>query len=125
MTLDDIRRLNFREAGNWPLLPKIAVLGLLVVLILVAGAFFDWKDQIDALDRAQDEEAKLRIPKLLQVEHWLYDSEQPGIYNGAGLYIVNPPYAFTQALPPLMEALRAALAPDGHRGKIISDWLGD
>jgi type IV pilus assembly protein PilO len=61
MTLDDIRRLNFREAGNWPLLPKIAVLGLLVVLILLAGAFFDWKDQIDALDRAQDEEAKLRV----------------------------------------------------------------
>ena len=61
MTLDDIRRLNFREAGNWPLVPKIAVLGLLVVLILVAGAFFDWKDQLDALDRAQDEEAKLRV----------------------------------------------------------------
>ena len=61
MTLDDIRRLNFREAGNWPLLPKIAVLGLLVLLILAAGAFFDWKDQIDALDRAQDEEAKLRV----------------------------------------------------------------
>jgi type IV pilus assembly protein PilO len=61
MTLDDIRRLNFREAGNWPLLPKIVVLGLLVVLILAAGAYFDWKDQIDALDRAQDEEAKLRV----------------------------------------------------------------
>jgi type IV pilus assembly protein PilO len=61
MTLDDIRRLNFREAGNWPLLPKIAVLGVLVVLILLAGAFFDWKDQLDALDRAQDEEAKLRV----------------------------------------------------------------
>ena len=61
MTLDDIRRLNVREAGNWPLLPKIVVLGLLVVLILAAGAFFDWKDQLDALDRAQDEEAKLRV----------------------------------------------------------------
>jgi type IV pilus assembly protein PilO len=61
MTLDDIRRLNFREAGNWPLLPKIAVLGILLVLILIAGAFFDWKDQLDALDRAQDEEAKLRV----------------------------------------------------------------
>ena len=61
MTLDDIRRLNFREAGNWPLLPKIVVLGLVVVLILVAGAFFDWKDQLDTLDRAQDEEAKLRV----------------------------------------------------------------
>jgi 23S rRNA (adenine2030-N6)-methyltransferase len=68
---------------------------------------------------------KLGIPKFLVVEHWLYDSDQPDIYNGAGLFIVNPPYAFTQALPPLLEALRAALAPEGHRGKITTDWLGD
>ena len=67
----------------------------------------------------------LGIPKLLRTEHWLYDSEQPGLYNGAGLFIVNPPYAFTQALPPLLEALRAALAPQGHKGEIISGWLGD
>lgn len=68
---------------------------------------------------------KLGILKFLVVEHWLYDSDQPDIYNGAGLFIVNPPYAFTQALPPLLEALRAALAPEGHRGKITADWLGD
>ncbi|WP_295636503.1 23S rRNA (adenine(2030)-N(6))-methyltransferase RlmJ [Novosphingobium sp.] len=66
---------------------------------------------------------KLGIPKLLRVEHWLYDGDQPGIYNGAGLYIVNPPYAFTQVLPPLLEALRAALAPEGHSGEITTDWL--
>lgn len=66
---------------------------------------------------------KLGIPKLLVVEHWLYDADRPGIYNGAGLFIVNPPYAFTQSLPPLLEALRAALAPDGHRGEITADWL--
>ena len=74
-----------------------------------------WKDQL----------RKLGIPKLLSVEHWLYDADQPGIYNGAGLYFVNPPYAFTQALPPLLEALRAALAPEGHRGEMRTDWLGD
>ena len=74
-----------------------------------------WKEQL----------RKLNIPKFLTVEHWLYDGDQPGTYNGAGLYIVNPPYAFTQALPPLLEALRAALAPEGHRGEIIGDWLGD
>ena len=67
---------------------------------------------------------KLGIPKFLSVEHWLYDADQSGIYNGAGLYIVNPPYAFTQGLPPLLEALRAALAPEGHRGEITTDWLG-
>ena len=73
-----------------------------------------WKDQL----------RKLGIPKLLSVEHWLYDADKPGIYNGAGLYFVNPPYAFTQALPPLLEALRAALAPEGHRGEMRTDWLG-
>ncbi|PZU11249.1 MAG: 23S rRNA (adenine(2030)-N(6))-methyltransferase RlmJ [Sphingobium sp.] len=74
-----------------------------------------WKQQL----------RKLRIPKLFLVEHWLYDSEQSGIYNGAGLFIINPPYVFTQELPPLLEALRTALAPDGHKGEIIAGWLGD
>lgn len=74
-----------------------------------------WKDKL----------RKLGIPKFLSVEHWLYDSVQPGIYNGAGLFIINPPYAFTQALPPQLEALRAALAPEGHRGEITAAWLGD
>jgi type IV pilus assembly protein PilO len=60
MTLDDIRRLNIRDAGNWPFLPKIMILGLLLLLILAAGAVFDWRDQIEALDKAQDEEVKLR-----------------------------------------------------------------
>lgn len=79
-------------------------------------------------DRATHQQWKnklrnLNIPKFLVVEHWLYDADQPGIYNGAGLFFVNPPYAFTQALPPLLEALRATLAPDGHRGVITADWL--
>jgi len=60
MTLDDIRRLNIREAGTWPLLPKILILGLLVLLIVGAGAYFDWKDQFEALETAQNEETKLR-----------------------------------------------------------------
>jgi len=60
MTLDDIRRLNIRDAGNWPLLPKLLILGVLFLLILVAGGFFDWSDQVDALNKAQDEETRLR-----------------------------------------------------------------
>lgn len=74
-------------------------------------------------DRWKQQLSRLGIPKFLTVEHWLYDADQPSIYNGAGLFIVNPPYAFTQALPPLLEALRAALAPEGHRGEITTDWL--
>ncbi len=68
---------------------------------------------------------RLGIPKFLVVEHWLYDRDQPDIYNGAGLFIINPPYAFTQLLSPLLEGLRAALAPKGHRGQILTDWLGE
>ena len=73
-----------------------------------------WKQQL----------RRLGIPKFLNVEHWLYDTDQPGIFNGSGLFIVNPPYAFTQALPPLLEGLRAAIAPEGHRGEITEEWLG-
>jgi type IV pilus assembly protein PilO len=60
MTLDDIRRLHIRDAGNWPLMPKVAILGLLLLIILAAGGFLDWKDQLEALDKAQTEEVKLR-----------------------------------------------------------------
>ncbi len=74
-------------------------------------------------DRWKHQLRQLGIPKFLTVEHWLYDIEQPGLYNGAGLFIINPPYAFTQALPPLLAALRAALAPEGHKGAITAEWL--
>jgi len=60
MTLDDIRRLNLRDAGNWPLLPKLAILSLVFIAIVAAGGFFDWKDQLETLDKAQDEELKLK-----------------------------------------------------------------
>ena len=68
---------------------------------------------------------RLGLPKLMSLEHWLYDEDQPGVYNGAGLFLVNPPYAFVQDLPPLLEALRRALAPEGHRGEITAEWLGE
>ena len=60
MRLDDIRRLNLRDAGSWPLLPKVAVLLLVFLAIVAAGAFLDWKDQWEALDRAQQEEVRLK-----------------------------------------------------------------
>ena len=60
MTLDDFRRLNFREVGKWPLAPKIIVLALVVLFIVALGAYFDWKDQWDSLQTAQQEEGRLR-----------------------------------------------------------------
>jgi type IV pilus assembly protein PilO len=60
MTLDDFRRLNFREVGKWPLAPKVVVLLLIVLFIVALGAWFDWKDQWDTLQVAQQEEGRLR-----------------------------------------------------------------
>ena len=60
MTLDDIRRLNIREVGNWPLLPRIAMLALVFVAIVVGGAVLDWKDRYEELDQKRQEEAKLK-----------------------------------------------------------------
>jgi len=60
MNLDEIRRLNLRDAGNWPMLPKIVVLGAVFVVILVAGFFLDWQDQWKALGDAEQVEVGLK-----------------------------------------------------------------
>jgi type IV pilus assembly protein PilO len=60
MTFDELRRLNIRDAGAWPLLPKIAVLVAIFVAIVVAGLFLDWKDQWEALGKAEQVEVDLK-----------------------------------------------------------------
>jgi type IV pilus assembly protein PilO len=60
MNLDDIRRLNIREAGNWPLLPKAVVLAAIFIVILVAGYLLDWRDQLDTLEASRAVEGTLK-----------------------------------------------------------------
>ncbi len=60
MNLDEIRRLDIRDAGNWPMLPKVVVLAGIFVLIVVAGFFLDWRDQWDALGAAEQGEVTLK-----------------------------------------------------------------
>ena len=60
MTLDDFRRLNFREVGKWPWAPKIVVLAVILLFIVGLGAWFDWKDQWESLGAAQKDEEKLK-----------------------------------------------------------------
>ena len=60
MTLDDIRRLNIREVGSWPLLPRIAVLAIIFIAFLIAGALLDWKERYEELDQKRSEEAGLK-----------------------------------------------------------------
>jgi type IV pilus assembly protein PilO len=60
MTLDELRRLNPRDIGSWPVLPKLGVLIALLILLLVAGYFLDWSNQWDALTAARAKEDELR-----------------------------------------------------------------
>ena len=60
MTLDDLRTLNFRDIGNWPVLPKMLALAAIVIVIVALGYFLDWKDQMESLELAQNEEVKLK-----------------------------------------------------------------
>jgi len=60
MTLDELRRLNPRDIGTWPVLPKLGVLLILVVVVLGAGYLLDWSSQWDELTAARAKEDSLR-----------------------------------------------------------------
>jgi len=60
MNLEDLRHLNIRDIGNWPLLPKILILFGVFAAILVGGYVVDWNGQWDMLTAAQAEEDKLK-----------------------------------------------------------------
>ena len=60
MNLEELRRLNIRDVGNWPILPKVMILAAIFVVILVLGLLLDWKEQWETLEAAEQEEVKLK-----------------------------------------------------------------
>ena len=60
MTLDDLRRLDPKNIGSWPALPKLGVLLLALIAVICASYFLDWQDQLDAIDGAKKKEIALR-----------------------------------------------------------------
>jgi type IV pilus assembly protein PilO len=64
MTFDDLRRLNPRDIGSWPALPKLGALFLLLLLLVFAGYWFDWQNQLDDLARDRAKEQELRTSFL-------------------------------------------------------------
>lgn len=58
--LEDFRSLNPKDVGTWPVVPRVAVLLVLVTVILLAGWWFLWNEQLDTLAARQQEEIKLR-----------------------------------------------------------------
>jgi len=58
--LDDFRNMNPNDPGSWHLIPKVTVLVGLFLVILVAGWWFVWNDQLAELDSKQREEEALK-----------------------------------------------------------------
>ena len=95
MTLDDLRRLNIRELGNWPMLPKVGLLLILFLVIVALGAFFDWKDQYETLQTAQAEETKLKgeygQKKAKAVNYDLYVAQLKEVEQSFGALVKQLP----------------------------------
>ena len=60
MNLEELKTLNLKDIGGWPVLPKMVALLVLLVAVVFAGYWFDWKEQLEQLDATRQEEAKLR-----------------------------------------------------------------
>lgn len=60
MTLDDLRRLDPKRIGSWPLAPKFGVLAIVLIVAVAAAYWFDWQNQIELIQAEKDKEDKLR-----------------------------------------------------------------
>lgn len=58
--LDDFRNLNPKDVGSWPVLPRAAALLGLFAVLLLAGWWFLWVDELDTLEARQKDEEKLK-----------------------------------------------------------------
>ena len=58
--LEDFRRLNPNDVGTWALIPRVVILVMLFVLLIGAGWWFVWQDQLEMLDAKRVEETKLK-----------------------------------------------------------------
>ena len=60
MTLNDLKRLDPKKMGSWPILPKLGVLFITLVLIVLASYWFDWQHQIEGINLEKVKEEGLR-----------------------------------------------------------------
>jgi type IV pilus assembly protein PilO len=60
MTLDELRNLDPKEAGNWPMAVQLASAVLVFVLVMIGAYFVVWQDQLQTLSVAQEQEEKLK-----------------------------------------------------------------
>ncbi|MBI2297235.1 MAG: type 4a pilus biogenesis protein PilO [Betaproteobacteria bacterium] len=64
MTLDDLRRLDPKKVGTWPVLPKLGVLVIALVVLVFASYWFDWQNQWEQISAEKRKEEQLRTTFL-------------------------------------------------------------
>lgn len=60
MNISELNELDFDDMGNWPIAAKALGIAALCVVLLGAGYWFDTKDQLAELERAEQQERKLK-----------------------------------------------------------------
>jgi type IV pilus assembly protein PilO len=60
MTLTELKNLDPKEVGQWPLGAKVGSLVVLFLVIVFFGYWFDWKTELESLESAQNKETELR-----------------------------------------------------------------
>ena len=58
--LEDLKNINPKDPGGWPLLIKISGLVAIFVAVIAAGAALDWMGQWEMLGSAQEKEIALK-----------------------------------------------------------------
>lgn len=64
MTLDDLRRLDPKKIGSWPILPKLGLLLITLLLLVFASYWFDWQQQLEQIGAEKQKEQELRTTFL-------------------------------------------------------------
>lgn len=58
--LEELKSVNPKTPGSWPLPIKLAALALMLIGVVMAGALLDWQDEWEKLTIIQEEENKLK-----------------------------------------------------------------
>jgi type IV pilus assembly protein PilO len=64
--LEELRQLDPNDPGSWPGVVQACALFLLLITIIVAGYFLDWKDQLATLEDARVQEETLKDTYLIK-----------------------------------------------------------
>ncbi len=64
--IEELKNIDPKKPGSWPWLVKLASFLAVFLLVVVAGAFFDWQEQYGRLKDVRAEEEKLKDTFLVK-----------------------------------------------------------